>query len=110
MKRIINIFIGFQDRSLIYKDPGMIVYSMSRYCGWEGTHAFLNEMFHHGEFEQYGNLLSMGEVKKTDRKSCIKEVRNFIKNQIRNYDVVFLFNYGSTNYKMAYLCKNIILV
>ena len=47
----------------------MIVYSLSRYCGWEGTHAFLNETFYNEEFEKYGKLLSMGEANGTERKS-----------------------------------------
>ena len=79
MKRIINIMIGSKDESHVYKDPSMIVYSVSRYCGWEGTHAFLNETFHNGEFEKYGKLLSMGEANGTNRKSCIAAVKRFIK-------------------------------
>lgn len=50
MEKIINIMIGLGDKSHIYKDPGMIIYSLSKYCGWEGTHAYLNEVYHNADF------------------------------------------------------------
>lgn len=105
MEKIINIMIGLGDKSHIYKDSGMIIYSLSKYCGWEGTHAYLNEVYHNADFEEYGKLLSTGYVSDTSRQSCIKATKEFIRREIKNYDVAFFFNYGSTNYKLAYLCK-----
>ena len=83
----------------------MIIYSLAKYCNYDATHAYLNEIYHHDEFERYGKLLSMGNADDTNRKACLNVVKNFIKKNIQNYDIVFLFNYGSTNYKLARLCK-----
>lgn len=105
MKKIINIIPGSGYRAYLFKDPGMIIYSLARYCNYDATHAYLNEIYHHDEFEVYGKMLSMGYADETNRKACLTAVKEFIKNNIKNYDVVFLFNYGSANYKLAWLCK-----
>ena len=105
MKRIINIIIGSGDKAHIFKDPGMIIYSLAKYCGYDATHAYLNEVYHYDEFEKYGKMLSMGYVDNMTRKNCVNAVKQFIRTNIKNYDIVFLFNYGSTNYKLAWLCK-----
>lgn len=103
--RIINLILGEGEPAFVYKDPGMIVYSLSRYCNYEGTHAFINKTYCNKDFEEWVKIQSIGSADVLDKKSSIEIAKEFLKKEIKNYDIVFLFNYGSTTYKIAYYCK-----
>lgn len=105
MKKIINIIPSSGDRAWLFKDPGMIIYSLAKYCNYDATHAYLNDVHHHEAFEKYAKLLSLGQADNENRKNCLEAVKKFLIENIQNYDIIFLFNYGSTNYKLARLCK-----
>lgn len=105
MKKVICIIPAEGTESWFYKDPGMIIYSLSKYCNYSGTLAYFGKEYHNKEFEKYAKVLSLGNLKNT-RKEYIYEVKKFIKKEIKNYDIVMFFNYGSTNYKLAAYCKN----
>lgn len=104
-KNIICIIPAEGIESWFFKDPGMMIYGLSKYCGYNGTLAYLGKEYHNNDFEKYCKVLSMGNFDKQTKRDCLNKVKLFIKDNIKQYDAVLLFNYGNTNYKFAYLCK-----
>lgn len=106
VKKFLHIAIRKNDYVFLNKDVGMIPYSLAKYNNYESTLAWFydeNEL-HDVDFEKYCKLRYIGKYSE-DRRVNIEKVKLFIKNYIKDYDVVMLFNYGSLNYKLAYLCK-----
>lgn len=104
MNRIITIILGEGNTAYFYKDPGMIMYSLSKYCGYKSTIAwFANNEVKNSEFEEYCNIINLPHS--SSKHQNISNVKDFIKNNIKKYDIVMFYNYGSTNYRLAYYCK-----
>lgn len=65
MKKVICIIPAEGTESWFYKDPGMIIYSLSKYCNYSGTLAYFGKEYHNKEFEKYAKVLSLGNLKNT---------------------------------------------
>lgn len=108
MKKFITITRDENGKVMLSKDIGMIPYAISKHFEeWESYLAYLtteNQTIEDAKFEEYCKLIPIGTLSgnnHVDRKT----ISEFIKHQIKNYDVVNFYNYGSSVYRWAYLCK-----
>lgn len=104
MKRFLIIMYTYSYEMHFSKDPCSYLYYLSKYFGWKGSYAyFSNKELHNDEFEKYCDLIYLGsEIDYKRQKNIVAE---YIRNDINKFDVVMLFNYGSTTYKTARIAK-----
>lgn len=109
MKKFLCIVFVDEDSIFFHKDVGMIPYSLGRFFGYKSSIAwFEGEKSKKAKesdiFKEFCNLIIIDKYDKS-RDNNIDNAKRFIKQNIQNYDIVMFYNYGSTNYKLAYYCK-----
>lgn len=105
MKKI-GLMIFGSDEVLLYKDPGMILYSLAEEQGWNADFIYPTDgikYISNDAYEQYVNLVCVGECH--SYKEWIKACTAYIKEKANEYDVMMFFNYGHVNWRFAKLCK-----
>lgn len=108
MKKILQIILGDSCLPVMaYKDMGMTLYTLGSNYGWNSQYGCfgVNDKKWPDDFLKYVEITTIGT--KIDYKSSVEEAKLFIRNHATNYDVIMFFNYGSTVYKLAKLCKKI---
>ena len=108
MKKILQIILGDSCLPVMaYKDMGMTLYTLGSNYGWNSQYGCfgVNDKKWPNDFLKYVEITTIGT--KIDYKGSVEEAKLFIRNHVTNYDVIMFFNYGSTVYKLAKLCKKI---
>ena len=94
---------------MIYKDVGMFLYELAKSNNWQGKYLYFNTTYFtkdwNEEFAKYVEPICIGEA--IDGKNQKRLAWNWIKKHAKELDVLMLFNYGSTNWKLARLAKKI---
>lgn len=107
--KIVSILFGPSDSNVIvYKDVGMFLYSLAKYCDWNCTYAYFKTQeaeFKNASFSEYVQSVCLGSA--SAYREQIILAKQFIKRHGMDYDVVMFFNYGSTIWKLARLCKQV---
>lgn len=108
MKRILQIILGDSCLPVMaYKDMGMTLYTLGSNYGWSSQYGCfgVNDKKWSEDFLKHVDITIIGS--KIDYKGSVEDTKLFIRNNAKNYDVIMFFNYGSTVYKLAKLCKKI---
>lgn len=108
MKKILQIILGDSCLPVMaYKDMGMTLYTLGSNYGWNSQYGCfgVNDKNWPDEFLKYVEITIIGI--KIDYNGSVEDTKLFIQNHATNYDVIMFFNYGSTVYKLAKLCKKI---
>lgn len=104
MKRFLIVMYTYSSEMHLSKDPCSYLYYLSRYYGWNGQYVYFSDKeIHNSNFEKYCTLLCLGKEKNYNRQKEI--VADYLRKNINNFDVLMLFNYGSTTYKTARIAK-----
>ena len=105
--KFLTIFNEGAGKSHLYKDVGMIAYSLSRYCGWqtsfaslEGTDGYTVSDEHYSEYVQ---LVNIPNSKSKLKKSIL--FFKFLYYVAHNYDVVSFISLGVRTRKNALILK-----
>lgn len=105
--RIALILFGPSDLNVnIYKDGGMFLYSLAKYCGWKSTYAYFKTQeveLKNASFSEYVQSVCIGSA--AAYREQVSLAKQFIKAHAMDYDVIMFFNYGSTIWRLARLCK-----
>lgn len=109
-KRICSIVFGGTDLPTIaYKDVGMFLYKLATNYNWKSTYVYYQSIYSedmwNDNFKSHVEMHCLG--KEADYKKQIALAKNFIKEHIKDYDVIMFFNYGSTIWRLARLCKQV---
>lgn len=105
-KKFITILTGSVEVHL-HKDMGIIPFTIGSYEDWESSYAYLEcdgIPIENKDFEKNCKLICIGK-RTNDWHINRKLVINFIKQHIKEYDVVNFYNYGGHIWEWAYYCK-----
>lgn len=105
-KKFITILPGSVEVHL-HKDMGIIPFTIGSYEDWESSYAYLEcdgIPIENKDFEKNCKLICIGK-RTNDWHTNRKLVINFIKQHIKEYDVVNFYNYGGHIWEWAYYCK-----
>lgn len=107
--RIVLILFGPSDSNvMVYKDAGMFLYSLAKYCDWNCTYAYFKTQeaeFRNRSFSEYVQPVCIGSA--GAYREQVGLAKQFIKTHGMDYDVIMFFNYGSTIWRLARLCKQV---
>lgn len=107
--RIALILFGPSDSDvMVYKDAGMFLYSLAKYCNWHCTYAYFKTQegeFKNSSFSEYVQSVCIGSA--DAYREQVPLAKQFIKAHAMDYDVIMFFNYGSTVWRLARLCKQV---
>ncbi len=104
MKRFLIVLYNYTTQIHFTKDPGAYAYSLSKYAGWDAEYAYFNkEKIRDNCFEKYCKLIYLGAEQDYNKEYLL--VVEWFKENIHNYDVLMLFNYGGNTYKTANAAK-----
>lgn len=107
--RIALILFGPSDSNvMVYKDAGMFLYSLAKYCNWHCTYAYFKTQegeFRNSSFSEYVQSVCIGSADAYRKQ--VPLAKQFIKAHGMDYDVIMFFNYGSTIWRLARLCKQV---
>lgn len=107
--RIALILFGPSDSDvMVYKDAGMFLYSLAKYCNWHCTYAYFKTQegeFRNSSFSEYVQSVCIGSA--DAYREQVPLAKQFIKAHGMDYDVIMFFNYGSTIWRLARLCKQV---
>lgn len=109
-KRICNVLFGASDTpDIAFKDCGMFLYNLAKDFNWQSTYVYFktretdtkwNELFC-----SYVKPICIGDT--SDYKEQVKIAKRFLQENAQQFDVIMFYNYGSTIWKLARLCKKI---
>ena len=109
-KRICNVLFGASDTpDIAFKDCGMFLYNLAKDFNWQSTYVYFktretdtkwNELFC-----SYVKPICIGDT--SDYKEQVKIAKMFLQEHAQQFDVIMFYNYGSTIWKLARLCKKI---
>lgn len=108
MKQIALIKFDDSDNPwMIYKDVGMFLYKLAKNYNWGGKYLYFNTTYFtenwNEEFQKYIEPICIGNaIHGKDQKELAK---NWVQKHAKELDVLMLFNYGSTTWKLARLAK-----
>ena len=108
MKQIALIKFDDSDNPwMIYKDVGMFLYKLAKNYNWGGKYLYFNTTYltenWNEEFQKYVEPICIGNaIHGKDQKELAK---NWVQKHAKELDVLMLFNYGSTTWKLARLAK-----
>lgn len=108
MKQIALIKFDDSDNPwMIYKDVGMFLYKLAQNYNWGGKYLYFNTTYFtenwNEEFQKYVEPICIGNaIHGKDQKELAK---NWVQKHAKELDVLMLFNYGSTTWKLARLAK-----
>lgn len=108
MKRIALIKFDDSDNPwMVYKDVGMFLYMMAKEYNWESSYLYFNTIYNtsewNSEFIKYVRPICLGNS--TDYRGQIQLAKYYLREHASAVDVLMLFNYGSTVWKLARLAK-----
>ena len=84
----------------------MFPYALSKYFGWEATIAYFSpKPIQAPDFEKHVRLIYLG--KESEYKKARSIGVRWIGEHAQEYDVLMLFNYGSTSYRLARAAKKV---
>lgn len=108
MKQIALIKFDDSDNPwMIYKDVGMFLYKLAKNYNWGSKYLYFNTTYFtenwNEEFQKYVEPICIGNaIHGKDQKELAK---NWVQKHAKELDVLMLFNYGSTTWKLARLAK-----
>lgn len=107
-KRIGLILFGTSDLSVIaYKDAGMFLYELAKNNGWSAKYLFFKTQYENpiwpNSFLEYVKPICIGET--SDYKAQVNMASCYIRKHASDFEVMMFFNYGSTIWRLARLCK-----
>lgn len=108
MKQIALIKFDDSDNPwMIYKDVGMFLYKLAQNYNWRSKYLYFNTTYFtenwNEEFQKYVEPICIGNaIHGKDQKELAK---NWVQKHAKELDVLMLFNYGSTTWKLARLAK-----
>ncbi|RHM57120.1 glycosyltransferase family 1 protein [Mitsuokella sp. AF33-22] len=110
MKRIALIKFDDSDNPwMVYKDVGMFLYELAKDYKWDSKYLYFNTIYNNTEwncmFAQYVKPICLGNA--VAYKEQIKLAKTYLKKYAMDIDVLMLFNYGSTVWKIARLAKKV---
>ena len=107
--RIVLILFGPSDSNvMVYKDAGMFLYSLAKYCDCNCTYAYFKTQdaeFRNTSFSEYVQSICIGRAEAY--RDQVNLAKQFITTHGMKYDAVMFFNYGSTVWRLARLCKQV---
>lgn len=108
MKRIALIKFDDSDNPwMVYKDVGMFLYMMAKEYNYKSTYLYFNTIYNtsewNPEFKNYVKPICLGSS--NDYRRQIKLAKYYLKEHASDIDILMLFNYGSTVWKLARLAK-----
>ena len=110
MKQIALIKFDDSDNPwMIYKDVGMFLYKLAQNYNWGSKYLYFNTTYFtenwNEEFQKYVEPICIGNaIHGKDQKELAK---NWVQKHAKELDVLMLFNYGSTTWKLARLAKKV---
>lgn len=108
MKQIALIKFDDSDNPwMIYKDVGMFLYKLAQNYNWGSKYLYFNTTYFtenwNEEFQKYVEPICIGNaIHGKEQKELAK---NWVQKHAKELDVLMLFNYGSTTWKLARLAK-----
>ncbi len=108
--RIGTILFGPSDQSvLMYKDVGMVLYSLAKSYHWKAHYYFFKtkkeEPDWAASFLKYVTPVCIAE--ESAYKKQVQLAKQYLQAHAKELDVLMLFNYGSTNWKLARVAKKV---
>lgn len=108
MKRIALIKFDDSDNPwMVYKDVGMFLYMMAKEYNYKSIYLYFNTIYNtsewNSEFTHYVKPICLGSS--NDYRRQIKLAKYYLKEHASDIDILMLFNYGSTVWKVARLAK-----
>ena len=108
--RILEILSGpSYDSVIAYKDAGMLLYELNKSFNYTANYCGCNSSEYEAEWNpQFLRSVCVNKVSESlEFRKQVLDIKKYIVDHIKNYDVIIFFNYGSTVYKLAKLCKKI---
>lgn len=108
--RIGLILFGPSDLPVVmYKDSGMFLYALAKRYHWGAYYCFFKTRQEYPEWDRdflkFVTPACIGEA--GEDKKQIELAKQYLRTHAKELDVLMLFNYGSTNWKLARLAKKI---
>jgi len=108
--RILEILSGpSYDSVIAYKDAGMLLYELNKSFNYTTNYCGCNSSEYEAEWNpQFLKSVGINKISESlEFRKQVLDIKKYINDNITNYDVIIFFNYGSTVYKLAKLCKKI---
>ena len=103
-KRFTMIMLTYSNEAYLTKDACSYAYALGKYCGWKSAYAYFSaKPLKNEEVEKYCRLVYLGDEQDYGKEVAV--AKKFCAKEAGNNDVIMLFNYGSTTYKLAKVAK-----